>query len=43
MKKIEQNNEPEIKVDKKPIKPGDIIGIIDVHDTCERIDGPGGN
>ncbi len=35
--------EPEIKEDKKPIKPGDIIGKIDVHDTRERRDGPGGN
>lgn len=43
MKKIEQNNEPEIKVDKKPIKPGDVIGKINVYDTRERRDGPGGN
>ena len=27
----------------KPTKPGDIIGKIDVHDTRERRDGPGGN
>ncbi len=34
--------EPE-KKEKKRIKPGDIIGKIDVHDTRERRDGPGGN
>ena len=33
----------QIKEDKKPIKPGDTIGKIDVHDTRERRDGPGGN
>ena len=33
---------PEEK-EKKRIKPGDIIGKIDVHDTRERRDGPGGN
>lgn len=27
----------------KPQKPGDIIGKIDIHDTRERRDGPGGN
>ena len=42
-KKTEQKPEPEIKVDKKPIKPGDIIGKIDIHDTRERRDGPEGN
>ncbi len=42
-KKIEQNAEPKIKENKKHIKPGDIIGKIDVHDTRERRDGPGGN
>ena len=42
-KKIEQKPKPEIKEYKKPIKPGDIIGKIDVHDTRERRDGPGGN
>lgn len=42
-KKTPQKTEPEIKIDKKPIKPGDIIGKIDVHDTRERRDGPGGN
>ncbi len=42
-KKIEQKPEPEIKTNKNPIKPGDIIGKIDVHDTRERRDGPGGN
>lgn len=42
-KKIEKKPEPEIKEDKKHIKPGDIIGKIDVHDTRERRDGPGGN
>ena len=30
--------------DKKPlIEPGDIKGKIEVHDTRERKDGPGGN
>ncbi len=42
-KKIEKKPEPEIKTDKKPIKPGDIIDKIEVHDTRERSDGPGGN
>lgn len=42
-KKTEQKIEPKIKIDKKPIKPGDIIGKIDVYDTRERRDGPGGN
>lgn len=31
------------KEEKKPIKPGDIIGKIEVPDTRERRDGPGGN
>ncbi len=42
-KKNEQKPEPEIKEIKKDIKPGEIIGKIDVHDTRERRDGPGGN
>ncbi len=42
-KKIQQKPMPEIGIEKKPIKPGDIIGKIDVHDTRERRDGPGGN
>ncbi len=42
-KTIEKRPEPEAKKDKKHIKPGDIIGKIDVHDTRERRDGPGGN
>lgn len=43
-KKTEQKKESEIKEDnKRHIKPGDIIGKIDVHDTRERRDGPGGN
>ncbi len=42
-KKIEKMPEPEIKEVKTPVKPGDIIGKIDVHDTRERRDGPGGN
>lgn len=42
-KKTEQKPEPETKKDKKRIKPGDIIGKINVHDTRERRDGPGGN
>lgn len=41
-KKTEQKPEPEIKENKKHIKPGEIIGKIDVHDTRERRDGPGG-
>ncbi len=40
-KKIKQP--PEIKEDKKRIKPGEIIGKIEVNDTRERRDGPGGN
>ncbi len=42
-KKTEQKPEPEIKVDKPSIKAGEIIGKIDVHDTRERRDGPGGD
>lgn len=42
-KKVKPNTEHEIKENKKHIKPGDIIGKIDVHDTRERRDGPGGN
>ncbi len=42
-KKIKQKPQPKIKEGKKPIKPGDIIGKIDVNDTRERRDGPGGN
>lgn len=41
-KKIESKKEPENK-DKQHVKPGDIIGKIDIHDTRERRDGPGGN
>ncbi len=43
VKKIEKKPVPKIKEDKKHTKPGDIIGKIDVHDTRERRDGPGGN
>ena len=28
---------------KKPVAPGDIKGKIEIHDTRERRDGPGGN
>lgn len=42
-KKIERKIEPEIEQDKKYIKPGEIVGKIDVHDTRERRDDPGGN
>ncbi len=42
-KKIEQKSKPEIKEDKRHTKPGDIIGKINVNDTRERRDGPGGN
>lgn len=42
-KKTPQTSEPEIKIDERPIKPGEIIGKIDVRDTRERKDGPGGN
>ena len=42
-KKPEKRPEPEIKTDRKPMKPGDIIGKINVNDTRERKDGPGGN
>ena len=42
-KKTQQKAESKIKADKKTIKPGDIKGKIDVHDTRERRDGPGGN
>ena len=41
----EKNMRPENKKDdeKKHIKPGDIQGKLDVPDTRERRDGPGGN
>ena len=42
-KKAKQQTEPEIKQNKIHVKPGDIIGKIDIHDTRERKDGPGGN
>ena len=42
-KKTRQNPEPEIKRDERPIRPSEIIGKIDVRDTRERRDGPGGN
>lgn len=42
-KKIQQQSATEMKEEKKHIKPGDIIGKIDVHDTRERRDGPGGD
>ena len=29
--------------EKRRIRPGEIIGKVDVHDTRERRDGPGGN
>lgn len=41
-KKVKQIPDPDRK-DKKHIKPGDIIGKIDIHDTRERRDGPGGD
>lgn len=31
------------KAEKKLTNPGDIKGKIDIHDTRERRDGPGGN
>ncbi len=40
-KEIMQKNKKE--EEKKHIKPGDIKGKIDVPDTRERRDGPGGN
>jgi len=42
-KKIKQKSETKVKEDKKHIKPGDITGKINVRDTRERRDGPGGN
>ena len=41
-KKVEQEPMPQ-KIEKIPLKPSEIIGKIDVHDTRERRDGPGGN
>ena len=41
-----KNNEPkkeQVKKDKKHVIPGEIKGKIDVPDTRERRDGPGGN
>lgn len=43
-KDFKQKPQPEIQpLEKKHINPGDIIGKIDVNDTRERRDGPGGN
>lgn len=42
-KKTKRDPEPETYVDIKPVKPGDIIGKIDIHDARERRDGPRGN
>ena len=42
-KKREQKPASPLKEDNKRIKPGDIVGKIDVHDTRERRDGPGGD
>ncbi len=42
-KKMKQKLKTEIKEDKKHVKPGDIVGKIEVRDTRERRDGPGGN
>ncbi len=42
-KKIVKEPEPEIKENIKPTKPGEIVGKINVNDTRERRDGPGGN
>ena len=43
-KDYKQKQKPEIEpLEKKHIKPGDIIGKIDINDTRERRDGPGGN
>ena len=41
-KNIYQNNKQKNKEDKH-IKPSDIKGKIDINDTRERRDGPGGN
>ncbi len=41
--KTEQNLKSKVKEDKKLVKPGDIFGKIDIHDTRERRDGPGGD
>ncbi len=42
-KNKKQMSEAKRKKDKKNINPGDITGKIDVKDTRERRDGPGGN
>lgn len=39
----EKNVKEEQKKNQKHIKPGDIKGKLDVPDTRERRDGPGGN
>ena len=42
--KKNKNKETEIELPyKKHIKPGDIVGKIEISDTRERRDGPGGN
>lgn len=41
---MKQNQKPEQEKTKKNLtNPGDIKGKIDIHDTRERKDGPGGN
>lgn len=39
----QQKDTKQTQPTKKPIKPGDIKGKIEVKDTRERQDGPGGN
>ncbi len=39
----EQKEVKQVQNLKKPVKPGDIKGKIEVKDTRERQDGPGGN
>ncbi len=41
--KDKQQKQFEVVKEKKHIKPGDIEGKIEVTDTRERRDGPGGN
>ena len=38
-----ENKQKDSEKDKKHIKPGEIQGKIEVSDTRERRDGPGGN
>ncbi|MBR3767170.1 MAG: hypothetical protein IKL10_02905 [Clostridia bacterium] len=42
-KEKKKEQDPKKKTEEEPIKPGEIKGKIEIPDTRERRDGPGGN